>query len=1247
MALCNPKNVILEKMRKAGVSSDNLDLIDEMLANMADSEELIEHLGDEITYSFNGVSKPKTESITHAELTPSYIIIKTPTITLKFNRGQDRSTNLGNTKRFVEAKGFGARVNALPTHLGSESASTKMNYEADKLRKDALKSIEGIKKIANELFALDKGKLPDSYKQYVMQLLDTIDPEFIPDLNLYLNTEADKNMGMIDNENIIIDATQKEFTASNEMTASEVYAHEMLHSITKFAIENSRNNNEVYSLVEQIEHLRDEAAKSLTWEDLLPEQSIDSAKEAEIAKKRYDYIFNDKNSVHEFIAHGLTNPQLMSKLKDLRVVEDKNDNVPLLDALRLFVKKMLGMFFGEYSASTVNVNQHQALIQLSFELMNHNNKAVNSLHKARSMETKISKLLDLGNMKIADVVERITDKMKEGEVTAPPINASRWEYAKWVAKYLPKLMLRDDMAGYRELIAYVFKVNPESMIPNIMRDVSQPDELERTIEKLGMMSDQIDQQRELTVDVFRKVMLSKFSRELTKTEEEALTLIGLDTDLTSLEGQYSDRAINEMLADPRVLRKEIANLEAEIKELDAANANWFNNQARGLGFYLATHKAGIAQNLNAHNIVTGVLTDSVIESNEEVQIKVDNLATLYGLNYSKPEAKFLFRDLRKKEPEGVKFMLKQHKAIKEESLNSIFDSETMTIKGYTKEQFDSDVDVAIRPLDMKEDMESQGYTMMRILQKDPNDKSEKEMAIYQSKLHVNQNYNRAATRMTNMQKRGTSLTDIGYMMDEDTAMKRASMDKKKMDTVRKSLVERMQAGTIEPHQDNIIVPVLNPDGRVVDYRYMMTKADKKDILEQNTNASETLGRTLASIQDKVDTNQQNRAVLDLILSDMQENYIEGHMVGKNNKLYIRIEANSPNKDVNDIYRILPHHMKQAIKDSPNGYIAVRRDMLHNYFGFRDLSVMDMWKLEKFTPQVLARAIRMAEQLWKEFIKISKVDIVIRTPMVFIGNVISNFMYSIIDGYNPVKVFKMTLQNMKNVRNYMMKVEEIERLSIESKITRKNGAKIKALRKELSLNPVHDLMEAGMYQAIIEDVSRQDFKSSNRLARKIDEKTSSMPEFFRQGAHWIYLSEKTGFFKTMTQATQYSDFVARATQYQLMGNKGIDKDTRLKVVLDAFINYNKPASSFEQYLNDMGLIMFTKYAKRIQRAIFRNSKSKPLNVLLAMLAQEWVLDVDDIYDQNLLSRSWTNIGINPIDHLERVLKPTTLEYLGVL
>jgi hypothetical protein len=297
-------------------------------------------------------------------------------------------------------------------------------------------------------------------------------------------------------------------------------------------------------------------------------------------------------------------------------------------------------------------------------------------------------------------------------------------------------------------------------------------------------------------------------------------------------------------------------------------------------------------------------------------------------------------------------------------------------------------------------------------------------------------------------------------------------------------------------------------------------------------------------------------------------------------------------------------------------------MLHHYFGFRNLSIGNA-KWMGYSPVMVKKLVRYAEMVWQEIIKVAKVDIIIRIPFVLLGNIMSNLMYSVQMGSSPVKVAKLQIKNLRNVHDYLENHKLLEQLKVDKANGKRVDTRIKEQEKLLKNNPVSDLMDEGLYQAIIEDVSKEDIDSNNRITQWVDNKTEDYPEWVKRGVHWAYISEKTSLYQFMTKATQYSDFVARVTEYQILREKGVNKDEAINEVLDAFVNYNKVSSDFEQYLNDMGFVMFTKYAKRI-----------------SFLGQEFIgIDIDDVTDQSLFTKEWSNIWYDPVDNLMRAITPT--------
>lgn len=1152
------------------------------------------------------------------------VTVKTEKGQWTFHKGQAQSAKaVGGKGGFVTAlqmKDVHQHLRYLQ-RLGNEPEMS--DIPTGKLMAEAMESTDGMLSLFDKLHQMT-GTAVDTHTTKLRELIGSLDTKFLGKMKLYLNDKATRNNGSlsIDARTINLNVHNKPIVGT-EMSATEVYAHEVIHAFTAYA-EASKDveAQRVRSRIRQIQ----EAAKRKINKDSLPEGV-------------WEYIFEGENSLREFVAYATTNEAVMKELSKYTVKENKAE-LTFLDKVLDLLKQLLDIVTFRGKSVRAGETMTEAMLSLTFNLMEYNNKAVTKIEEKKGAVKFVLSLIENKEAKFKETIDSLLKKMaKEGTPPpVPPKNPTRLELAKWYVEFLPQLLSREDMKPYWKRILSAFKMRPEGFVQNVIRDMSVPDKLERTVEKLGMMSDIVDQKARSMEATVGEAVKRKFTRELTLTEKEVLTEMVVDTDLQSIFEQYGAKKVAGMLVDPKQLKDEI---EVVKKQLKGEHYNWYVHSAQGLANYMVTGYAGLTQNLNAENIATGVLTGESIEASPETIKAIDTLATLYALEMSKDGSKGMLADLLSKEEAGVSYVVEMHKLAQEEARAKLFRNNKLMVKGYSKGVFDNTISVVVKPLAQREELEAQGFFLVKPLEKTKSDKTSLPMGVYKSKNFMNVSYYRAATRLTGIAKRGTSVTDLAFMDESNRKLELllANRSKSLLDKQRMEEVKKIKEGK-PSNSSEIVSPVLDEYGNVVDYRYMMSKEEKKQLLVQDTSVDKVIARTHGSIIDKASTAEHNKAVLDVIWNDMKENYVEGSSHGKNNMEYILIEKNSPDKSIAEIYRLLPDEFKHEMAKRDMDYLPVRRDMLLNYFGFRNSTITNLaiGSTPIMTNGQVKAVVRGVEAIWQEFIKIAKVNIVIRIPAVLMGNIMSNIMVSVVEGKNPVQVVRMQLENARWLRQYLNDEAEYRQAQLD-----KNDKEVRRLRRELERNPVHELMEAGMYQPIIEDIGKADFESSNRVSRWLDKKMEGLPTFVKNGAHWLYLTEKTSFFRFMTQATQYSDFVARATQNQLMKEKGISKEVRMNVVLDAFVNYNKPATSIEEWFNQMGFMMFTKYAKRIQRAIARQIKDHPIKALLYIAGQEYLgIMPEDIYDQSLFTRSWYNIGLNPLDHVIQVASPAGID-----
>jgi hypothetical protein len=368
--------------------------------------------------------------------------------------------------------------------------------------------------------------------------------------------------------------------------------------------------------------------------------------------------------------------------------------------------------------------------------------------------------------------------------------------------------------------------------------------------------------------------------------------------------------------------------------------------------------------------------------------------------------------------------------------------------------------------------------------------------------------------------------------------------------------------------------------------------------------------------------------------------------------YVKLEPDG--KFLTKVWDQVPVEVLKAIDKKP---LWVREDWLPYIFGVEKISVANAEFLQKKQTKSIRYALVIAEHILQAIAQLAKQNIVIRVPAVLIGNIISNINYSILQGHNPVKIVRKQLENAAAIRNYVDDKRALTRLEMRKRLgvaTTQEVKDISLYKAKLRNNKVHPLMEKGMYQSIVEDLSPEDIAANGKFAKAVkrlgvDKKT---PTLVKNTLRHLYMAEGTPIYDLLFQATQYSDFVARATEYQLRmeqmeakidkqkeRSKWLMEEQKISAeIVNAFINYDKPQAPLLEYANSLGLFMFTKFALRIQPIIFKTVLNNPAKALMFLASQHVLWDSDDILEQNVFNKSLYGITHSPLDNLANVAIP---------
>lgn len=1136
----------------------------------------------------------------------------------------------------------------------------------------------------------------EAYARYVNMLIENMNPKAFKELELFIgNTGNMDTAGFVSARQIELYRNVEDSPARNKQTSLEAYIHEVVHSVTMFGF--NADSDKSRKLRNELDVLVREAKKQLKVEDLYPENATEE--EIQVAEELYEYVFKNSKGVtvgnQEFLVHAITNPQMMKALDKLKVEPEAEK---WLDRLARLFHKALRVVLGEVSWENADKSMYEHAVNLVHRFAEINNEYT---EKSKPISDAVGGMMDVVNdidEYVADMIESGKEKiLKKSLPERYPEKGTKLEKAKFLVKNLSKVVTNEEYRKAMGLMVSNLGVKPDSSLREIVGSFFERNSLAKNVDWLGLAAGKIDTARESVVNTTRSMVLEGFDKEISEEQERAVTRLLVDTDSGVLYKKHGITKLVKFLDSDEAIDQRVGTLKRKLKEMDSENYNWLEGQSYGLGRYMATHRGHIAQNVNAYAIASGVMSGAKVEYSKELENVVSELASLHALKMSKEGNVELVKELLDKGTKGVENVLEMYEAFKKQSSETVMkDAELHRVQGYTVELFDDGVEMEIHPVGNRKELEKLGFRMVRKFDR-VNVKGQQLGLFVSNKYHRRERL-RGATKMLSQKAKGTSLRDIVYR-NSLVPKKEYAVEKTALDISREKIAAQMREGTLDLSKiEENMLPLLDAEGNVVDYRFAMDKKSKEELLEQNTKISDVLGRSNGHILDKVYSAEHNKRVLEVIKRDMEENWSGGLISDLTEYTVISPKSDIP--ELVDLYNLLPREFKEYAQSREDGSIAVPSYLKDAYFGYPHLSVASN-KYSKNIPKWFNQIAGMAEALWLDVVKIAKSNILMKTPTVLISNLWSNFWFRVVNGANPVELMKDYVRSFRDVREYIKNNRDIVRLEYELKGDREKPQtqrvrdeikekewKLERLKYRNENNPVKELVDAGMYQAIVEDVEMSTIEGStiwDKLGKGI---FGRMPKVVKDGFDILYFNQSTRWYKFNQEVLQISDLIARDVQNRsakaieervVQGKKappkwwrdekGWDKDRRLKDekdiaeykqkakdirlynILESYVNYTRPSGRGEEYLNRIGLLMFTKYAKRIQRVVIEQGTNHPIKTFLSLLIDQGLLNIDTVQDQSILSKEWHTEThgagnfypfYNMLDHIENVITPALVK-----
>lgn len=755
---------------------------------------------------------------------------------------------------------------------------------------------------------------------------------------------------------------------------------------------------------------------------------------------------------------------------------------------------------------------------------------------------------------------------------------------------------------------------------------------------------------------------------LTQEDRAALTRVLLRTGTSVLASTFGLTRFQEMVEQANELKTERAKLE---KQLQGMTQHW--GYMQGAAKDLAYHKVvggNVSHNLmlNTRNIARLLGTkvaDTLTKQDVDALVPVlDQLTAMYALEYAPTADKqrviqVMRTEANRQDGNGVDFILKLHGGLQDKSAKQLFaGQETLQQFGYVPEIHDNKIEVLLVDRRKLEAMEKAGYKLATNLQKDSTDVVKDDRVMVTRRGAGATALLTGALSFTGMHRKGSSPDRETLNMLQGTN----TTSKQHVDMVRKAKEDKVadlfaRGFSYDPRKATagVMVPVLHPDGRVVDYRYMMTENNRDALLDRDNSVDQVLGTLAGQIVDKVDTQQQNSDVVRTMYDQYRAEYAQ------NPAKFVTFGKNSVDPELAELYRLLPESTKREIKRVwRSDDMLIPANQLNLIAGYRKYSLTAAfdkaernltqrarvgdrnWAEQLFVGTTRAifgekAALRVgqAEDVMQELVKEAKDILVVKNISTLVGNMISNISLLAIEGVplrTMVESHAVAIKGAMDYRKDAKRVTQIRQLLEVGYVPQGQAALEQELvqaQDRMARNPIKPLIDAGLMPTIVEDVEADDSQYSykSRLQQSLSGFTDKLPKLLKEAGKQVYMTHDTSTYKFLSQTTQLSDLVARYALYQHLTTRKRDPLSQadaLSQAEEAFVNYDLPSHRSIQFMNDMGLVMFTKYYMRIQKVIMRLFRQKPARVLAGVMASHMISNLQTVID----STWWNRIG-NPL------------------
>lgn len=784
-------------------------------------------------------------------------------------------------------------------------------------------------------------------------------------------------------------------------------------------------------------------------------------------------------------------------------------------------------------------------------------------------------------------------------------------------------------------------VSKQGWFPSTLNEIRGVwDSYSQTMNKLIRGAKSLEHERMLKANSARENLLGAFAnngKNLTKEQKVAVTKGLLRTDTQSITDTYSLDTIEIFYENRGAILSEISEVRETLRQEAPELFGYFDVAIKDLAQFKATEE--VQSDLlfkNAHEIANLSLIDVKVPQEAVVRVQglIDQLITLESISRLPEATRQEVAQLMNQENNrtdqdgklnGIEVALQYHRIEQKKVIDSEYRGEARHLeKGYVSDIL-NDKKIAVKATKAEGKLlEARGYVRGPRVTNDKFD-------IFNEPLYLYSFRNGGMGRvLTGALSYTSSTLPVHDRIDRKVVINSREDIINLEEQIKEIYANKVNAfmnharnnETYDPSEltEGQMVPILNRNGSIESFVYVNTGKAKDNLLDRNDTFEDVLGRMVSQHFDKVASQENNRAVMEAL----KEQYDRSKHFGRN--MFVEVGPETKDAELRELYMILSEETKEHIEKVWGGpTMMVRRDALDHVFGYRKYTLASSLQKEAFERSIVENAyatvigalfkdkaeLRGAQlaEFWDTTIKHIRDMAVIKNMFTLLLNIRSNTSQLLLEGLSLKQSLTLQREGLANALAYRRDSAELESLrqlveleQYDSRIEQR----IKELELALETNKAAVLIKEGLMPTIVEsiDTVKDPFAYKSQIEEKIDAVGQYVPDLAKTVLKNIYMTHDTVPYKFMEGAAQLSDFTARYALYQYNTQLRPDKLDHAAAVeqsSEVFINYDIPTHKYTQWMNDAGLMFYTKYYWRVQKQITRNLKERTTRtVSMAML-----------------------------------------------